>query len=879
MGDQLFSTRGRARHPIRRPRSRHGCDRRRSRRSSGSAMSSDRARCCGWRSRRDGRSRCSCTARPDRVRRRSRAWSPHYGDAAFEELSAVQAGKAEVTKVIERGRERRRMGRSTILFLDEIHRFNKAQQDALLPAVEDGTITLIGATTENPYFEVNSALISRLRVIELEALSDDDVAALLRRAIAQGECPPVADEVIELPRGTRRRRRPRRAERAGDRLRIGRRGHAGGRGGRAAPASGPLRPRRRPALRPDLGLDQGDARQRSRRLALLPGRDARGRRGPALHRPPDGDPRLRGRRQRRSRRHSEWRWPRRRRSSTSGCRRPPTRWRSARSTWRSRPSPTPPGDALAAARAHVREHGAQPPPVDAATGQARRGLRVPASASRARSRRRSCCPAGLEGDPLLRARQRRRSSSASASAAIRRGARTRLSAAQPCGLRQRPQHPRQVAARAAQRLAAAPLRSPAPCSGGPWPTSRCSGAKSRRTFGGLSRSRRWTPAAARPPCRYGAVPIASATTSARGRAHQSARSRHFGTSTTLNGRKRRARRAPSCRPALVRRRRSARPAPRSRGRDGRAAGSRRRSRRAQRRRSIASGSSTGSTSQTRPSSASACELRCIGSSIVQREPERVLADGRRRHRRPTIRRLYPVDAMPAAAYAGKECVCQLRKGICDQSCVADMLATPFYIACLKLTGRRCVVIGGGEIGLEKVEGLLACDGDVVLIAPDALPELAAARRRGLDRLGAARLRRARRSGRRLHRDRLHRRHGGEHLRLRRRRAARDARQRRRRAAAVQLHPAGDRPHRPARDRDLDGRRLAGAGQADEGRGRRAVRQGVRASWRSCSTTSAAGRSRRCRPIRTARPSSSRSSTASRTRWRSCAKGMSIGSAS
>jgi len=75
--------------------------------------------------------------------------------------------------------------------------------------------------------------------------------------------------------------------------------------------------------------------------------------------------------------------------------------------------------------------------------------------------------------------------------------------------------------------------------------------------------------------------------------------------------------------------------------------------------------------------------------------------------------------MPAQAYAGKECVCQLRKGSCDQSCVQGMLDTPFYIACLKLTGRRCVVVGGGEIGLEKVEGLLACDGEVTLIAPEA----------------------------------------------------------------------------------------------------------------------------------------------------------------
>src|SRR5471030_883886 len=79
--------------------------------------------------------------------------------------------------------------------------------------------------------------------------------------------------------------------------------------------------------------------------------------------------------------------------------------------------------------------------------------------------------------------------------------------------------------------------------------------------------------------------------------------------------------------------------------------------------------------------------------------------------------------MPAQAYAGKECVCQLRKGICDQSCVQGMLDTPFYIACLKLTGRRCLVVGGGDIGLEKVEGLLACEGDVTVIAPDAVEAL------------------------------------------------------------------------------------------------------------------------------------------------------------
>ncbi|MGD1051772.1 MAG: AAA family ATPase, partial [Solirubrobacteraceae bacterium] len=88
--------------------------------------------------------------------------------AEFEEHSAVDTGRAEVRAVIERARHR---GRATVFFLDEIHRFNKAQQDALLPAVEEGLVTLIGATTENPRFEVNSALLSRVTVYELEPLS------------------------------------------------------------------------------------------------------------------------------------------------------------------------------------------------------------------------------------------------------------------------------------------------------------------------------------------------------------------------------------------------------------------------------------------------------------------------------------------------------------------------------------------------------------------------------------------------------------------------------------------------------------------------------------------------------------------------------------
>ena len=105
--------------------------------------------------------------------------------ADFATLSAVMSGVAEVRGLIAEAQERLAMGGSrTVLFIDEIHRFNKAQQDALLPHVEDGTVTLVGATTENPYFEVNSALLSRLRVWRLEPLTDEQVGAVVRRALA-----------------------------------------------------------------------------------------------------------------------------------------------------------------------------------------------------------------------------------------------------------------------------------------------------------------------------------------------------------------------------------------------------------------------------------------------------------------------------------------------------------------------------------------------------------------------------------------------------------------------------------------------------------------------------------------------------------------------
>ena len=124
--------------------------------------------------------------------------------AEFEELSAVAAGRAEVRGVIERASHRRALAQNTsasaetVFFLDEIHRFNKAQQDALLPAVEEGLVTLIGATTENPAFEVNGALLSRLRVYALGRLSPEEVELVVRRALGSLEGPLPDGDAIEF---------------------------------------------------------------------------------------------------------------------------------------------------------------------------------------------------------------------------------------------------------------------------------------------------------------------------------------------------------------------------------------------------------------------------------------------------------------------------------------------------------------------------------------------------------------------------------------------------------------------------------------------------------------------------------------------------------
>ena len=158
-------------------------------------------------------------------------------EAAFEELSAVNAGRAQVREVIARAEERTTAGRPTIFFLDEIHRFNKAQQDALLPAVEEGLVTLIGATTENPYFEVNSALLSRCQIYEFQALGAGEIEDLLRRALSEErglpDAPPVAEAALEMLAKRAGRRREGGAGGAGAGGGAGRgEQRGGGRGGR-----------------------------------------------------------------------------------------------------------------------------------------------------------------------------------------------------------------------------------------------------------------------------------------------------------------------------------------------------------------------------------------------------------------------------------------------------------------------------------------------------------------------------------------------------------------------------------------------------------------------------------------------------------------------
>jgi len=126
-----------------------------------------------------------------------------YANADVERISAVTSGIKEIREAIERARQNRDAGRRTILFVDEVHRFNKSQQDAFLPHIEDGTITFIGATTENPSFELNSALLSRARVYLLKSLTAEDIEKVIDQALTNAER-GYANEKIRVPPDTRR---------------------------------------------------------------------------------------------------------------------------------------------------------------------------------------------------------------------------------------------------------------------------------------------------------------------------------------------------------------------------------------------------------------------------------------------------------------------------------------------------------------------------------------------------------------------------------------------------------------------------------------------------------------------------------------------------
>ena len=184
------------------------------------------------------RARSSCGARRGPARPASPgSWPARSAPTSRRSPRSWPASPTSARTIAEAQDRLALHGTRTVLFLDEIHRFNKAQQDALLPHVEDGTVTLIGATTENPYFEVNSALLSRMRVWRLEPLTDDDVATVVRRALddeERGLAGPLGpdggvaldDDAFEHLVGARRRRRAGGAQRPRGRHRPGRgRGH------------------------------------------------------------------------------------------------------------------------------------------------------------------------------------------------------------------------------------------------------------------------------------------------------------------------------------------------------------------------------------------------------------------------------------------------------------------------------------------------------------------------------------------------------------------------------------------------------------------------------------------------------------------------------
>ena len=275
--------------------------------------------------------------------------------SSFETLSAVNAGVKDVREVVARAKARLgEQGQGTILFLDEVHRFNKSQQDALLPHVEDGLLTLIGATTENPYFEVNAPLLSRSSLFRLDGLSPDAVRALLHRGLEAEEATAddeALDHLVNRSDGD--------ARTALNALEVavalagdGRHVTLAERRGRPRRPGSALRARR--PLRRGLGLHQVDPGIGPRRRPLLAGPHAGGGGGRPLHRPPAGDPGLGGRGHGRSRWPWWWPTPRPGRWSSWACPRPSSTWPRPWSTWPPPPSRTGSMQALGAAMDDVK---------------------------------------------------------------------------------------------------------------------------------------------------------------------------------------------------------------------------------------------------------------------------------------------------------------------------------------------------------------------------------------------------------------------------------------------------------------------------------------------------------------------------------------------
>ncbi len=232
-GQDLGARSGHPRQTATGGRWRCACARRASRSSSARSSCSARARRCARRSSRGSRTRWSCTGRRARQddARADRRGALGGGVRGAQRGAGGPRGGARGDRA-RRAPPRRRTGTQTVLFLDEIHRFNKAQQDALLPAVEDGLLTLIGATTENPAFEVNGALLSRLRVYALQALSAEEVAACCARAAGERSRSSRTDALEFLA-----------ARCEGDARTRAQRARAGRRDGRASWASGASRSR------------------------------------------------------------------------------------------------------------------------------------------------------------------------------------------------------------------------------------------------------------------------------------------------------------------------------------------------------------------------------------------------------------------------------------------------------------------------------------------------------------------------------------------------------------------------------------------------------------------------------------------------------------